>query len=364
MRGFLISILCVSIIIISHEAFAIDYYRRTYPKLSETTHLVVYKEATKLYDLLIEMQRKEILPAKRIVKHVGGEGLKWVFNDFDLSLEKSFHTTFPQIKNIDVPHANTNGAILAGDNNDNVIKNVHGNVTIIGNGGADKIDSSHGNDIIEAGAGNDIIKAGLGADILVFNKKWGKDTINKSCSTSKKRPKDSEKLWSWEFNNFIVFGKGVYPNDMEWKNKLKLVNIKTGDSITFDSANSCCFNFVYYEENGKLRKNDKELQYQKGLSYEKDIKNKEKSLSDADVQSAIKWYRKAAEQGHLKAINRLTTLLLKTGKTEKELQESVKWLIKSGKENTFDKWLSSAKKDYPVKQYMIRYFRRHRSLEK
>lgn len=353
MRRFLIGIF---IVMISHEAFAIDYYRRTYPKLSETTHPVIYKEATKLYDLLIEMQRKEILPAKRIVKYVGG--LDWVFHDFDLSLEKPFHTTFPQGgKNIDVAHAMVDGEILAGDKNANVIKNAHGNVTIIGSGGADIIDSSHGSDIIEAGAGKDIIKAGWGADILVFNKKWGKDIISKTCSLSKEKPRNSEKLWSWEFNNFIVFGKGVYPNDMEWKNELKLVNIKTGDSLTFDSANSRCFNFVYYEESQKLKKNDMEFQYQKGLSYEK-------SSPDEGSQSAIKLYRKAAEQGHIKAMNRLTTLLLKTGKTEKELQESVRWLIKSGKESTFDKWLSSAKKDSAVAKYMTRYFHRHRNLEK
>ncbi len=61
---------------------------------------------------------------------------------------------------------------------------------------------------------------------------------------------NGKKFWSekdFQYNAFLVFGPGIYPEDMAWDEPFLLRNQKTGDSIKFTES-SRCNHLVFYEE--------------------------------------------------------------------------------------------------------------------
>ena len=146
---------------------------------------------------------------------------------------------------------NRGNGILIGDNGINNLTCGWGNQIYWGGDGVDHIDDSWGNDIINGGGGDDMIDAGWGRDIIVFEKHWGTDIVDKTCTSAQSPdpqrmygPKE-DKDWSYPFINFVVFGPGIYRRDMEMKGNV-LKNKKTGDQVTFEGGQ--CFNIVYYED--------------------------------------------------------------------------------------------------------------------
>ncbi len=118
--------------------------------------------------------------------------------------------------------------------------------------GDDIMDDKYGNKIVNGGTGNDDLRLGGGRKILVFEEGWGNDKIYADCINSKVDRRsvlsvEAPVFWKYKYTNFIIFGPTVNPEDMEWETKQKLVNKRTGDSITFKNDSSC-FNLIYAAE--------------------------------------------------------------------------------------------------------------------
>ena len=132
------------------------------------------------------------------------------------------------------------------------IKSPRGNQFYILSDLNNEIDDSWGNDTVFAGKGNNIIDVGWGQDIIIFEKNWGQDTIKKTCHTARYQSNffvDSIGKNTWDnlgynFNNFIIFGPEIKPENLQWSLLGTLTHKVTGDSIK--GANSC-FNIVFYE---------------------------------------------------------------------------------------------------------------------
>ncbi len=164
--------------------------------------------------------------------------------NYDISALKA-SKTHPDIecKNRDI-------AMLIGDDTSNILSCGRGNQIIWGGGDTDHINDAWGNDIINGGEGDDVLDAGWGRDIIVFEKDWGADIVSKTCHDSKIY--DASRLygferntdWSYPYINFIVFGPGVFQEDMIWDGNIYM-NTVTGDQITFKDK---CFNYVFYED--------------------------------------------------------------------------------------------------------------------
>lgn len=130
--------------------------------------------------------------------------------------------------------------------------------------------------LIYPGKGNDYIGISIRNSIVFFDQSWGNDVI-KDCEGSDIQLDAGDLELKWNYDNSIVFGKGIYPKDMIWindiyvdKNTAKMFvkgmnnynnrdsekyefmgslyyNIKTGDSIEFINNNDPNLNFIFYE---------------------------------------------------------------------------------------------------------------------
>ncbi len=153
--------------------------------------------------------------------------------------------------------------VFIGNDKGNKIACFSGNFLYALGRGSNEVTHSYGNSIIQSGAGDDVINLGGEASILVFSKNWGKDTVTlgnmypKWLDLIKDSPaKEDWKKAGFKYQQFIVFGPGIYPQDLQWesytynhivgKNPIVLKNIKTGDQVTFKSWPR--LNFVFYED--------------------------------------------------------------------------------------------------------------------
>lgn len=160
------------------------------------------------------------------------------------------------------PSASETGVFIGRDKG-NKITCFSGNFLYVLGRGPNEVTHSYGNSIIQSGAGDDVINLGGETSILVFSKNWGKDTVTlgnmspKWLDLIKDSPaKEDWKKAGFKYQQFIVFGPGIYPQDLQWesytynhivgKNPIVLKNIKTGDQITFKSWPR--LNFVFYED--------------------------------------------------------------------------------------------------------------------
>ena len=128
-----------------------------------------------------------------------------------------------------------------------------GDKLILASSGNDWIKDAVGNNIIYAGEGNDTLELGSGSQIIIFDKGWGNDKLKLSYSSnSKLNPKEilgDDGTYGWEYSSFLLFGKGIRPEDLSWENETKLVNLKTADSIEFTQKPSINFAFMDYPDN-------------------------------------------------------------------------------------------------------------------
>lgn len=153
--------------------------------------------------------------------------------------------------------------VFIGNDKGNKIVCFSGNFLYVLGRGANEVTHSYGNSIIQSEAGDDVINLGGEASILVFSKNWGKDTVTlgnmypKWLDLIKDSPaKEDWKKAGFKYQQFIVFGPGIYPQDLQWesytynhisgKSPIVLKNIKTGDQLTFKSWPR--LNFVFYED--------------------------------------------------------------------------------------------------------------------
>jgi hypothetical protein len=127
-----------------------------------------------------------------------------------------------------------------------------GDKLILASSGNDWIKDAVGNNIIYAGEGNDTIKLGSGSQIVIFEKGWGNDKLQLSFNSNNKlKPKEilgDDGTYGWEYSSFLLFGKGIKPEDLSWENETKLVNLKTADSIEFTQKPSINFAFMDYPD--------------------------------------------------------------------------------------------------------------------
>lgn len=128
------------------------------------------------------------------------------------------------------------------------------------------------NNVINIGQGDYLIEAGSGdhevkehktkswkknsRTLFVFNKNWGNDTFSTPCKGNNNRNlaqmigKDFWRQKGFQYNNFLIFGPEVFPEDMKWEEPFLLKNQRTGDSIKFTET-SRCGHMIFYEE-GKM----------------------------------------------------------------------------------------------------------------
>lgn len=136
--------------------------------------------------------------------------------------------------------------------------------TIVYGEGNDTIYIDPVDNIIEPGSGDDEINtvqpkyggnlwSAKDRTIFVFKPEWGNDTFNKGCTGSRNygllqtNGKDFWKIRGFETNTFLVFGSGVYPQDVAWEDPFTLKNYVTGDTIKFMQT-SWCGHIVFYED--------------------------------------------------------------------------------------------------------------------
>lgn len=112
---------------------------------------------------------------------------------------------------------------------------------IFGGGGGDIIDDIHArSQLINGGAGDDIMGVDLGSEVFYFGKNWGHDTVEIRCLFPTDDYKGGTAFPEGDAYrpaggnlHYLIFGKGIYPKDLEWKSDTLLVNRRTGDSIQF-----------------------------------------------------------------------------------------------------------------------------------
>lgn len=109
-----------------------------------------------------------------------------------------------------------NSVLINATNNDNIILTSHGTYNIIGNQGSDVIfvRTDTFTTLINPGNGNDYIETDTSADNIVFEKGWGNDVLRTSCRTINIKKTDKE--LKWDFASSLIFGPGIYPEDMVW----------------------------------------------------------------------------------------------------------------------------------------------------
>jgi hypothetical protein len=110
-------------------------------------------------------------------------------------------------------------------------------------GGGDVVSDSWGDDVMVSGAGDDIFDAGWGNDVTIVPADWGDDVIDKTCHGSTMSKSDAERLgWDFPFKSFIVFGDGIEPAKLAWKDRTTLYYAPTDDYLTLAED---CFTFVF-----------------------------------------------------------------------------------------------------------------------
>lgn len=108
--------------------------------------------------------------------------------------------------------------------------------------------------VISPGLGNDNIMHQSNSVVIVMNQNWGHDDISNPSANSdflpdnwhskpvhrdelqetlKKHAISKPANWKFRYTNFIVFGKGISPYDLEI-DEYSIKNIKTGDTIDFE----------------------------------------------------------------------------------------------------------------------------------
>lgn len=206
-----------------------------------------------LLDVVKRYQDKKLLPDHIPPSAIHGK--KDVLEWFDIQSFRSAEVLYSRAteKRIDcntMDRLTTKKLAILGDSGNNKVDCARGNQVYALADGEDTVDDAWGDDLIDAGPGNDMIDAGWGNDILYFSYGWGEDVVDKTCSWARFHRKDTASspryYWDdkWEFKNFIVFGPGIHRDDIVDLGN-KLVNQKTGDSISFKSR---CFNLVFDEE--------------------------------------------------------------------------------------------------------------------
>jgi hypothetical protein len=157
----------------------------------------------------------------------------------------------------------TETGVIIGNDDGNKISCFSGNFLHLLGNGTNEVQHSYGSSIIQSGSGDDSIKIGGETTILVFQKNWGKDTVEQESSHGKWLDviKDSPAKEEWnkagfKHQHFMVFGPGIFPQDLQWESHDRdpksglaprvLRNAKTGDTITFKRWPN--YNFIFYEE--------------------------------------------------------------------------------------------------------------------
>lgn len=211
------------------------------------------EEAKPTFKLLTDMMEKGKFPIQLPYERNGrNEHAPRYFEELDYTNA----TVIRAEKNDDKINCNERGTppggryVIIGNDKVNTIYCNLDNEIIRGGDKGNTIENQWGNTIINAGKGDDIIEAGWGRSILIFEKSWGHDLVDKVCFNSAVDGKtmygyERNKSWNFPYENFIVFGPGVYQSDMQWEGQNALKNMKTGDQITFRNK---CFNIVYYED--------------------------------------------------------------------------------------------------------------------
>lgn len=186
-----------------------------------------------------------ILPAQLASMDMAGGGELMQFERIDLDPREVIHAD-AQGHLACPPHGDSS---LAGDDAVNIVDCGFGNTLIYAGGDKDLIEDAWGNDIIYGGTGNDSLDAGWGSDILLFERGWGEDVIDKTCHNAQydaaSTPGADMVDYRWRFNNFIVFGPGIRPQDLQWQGSRLLHS--SGDSLEFKDNNRC-FNFVFADD--------------------------------------------------------------------------------------------------------------------
>ena len=146
-----------------------------------------------------------------------------------------------------------NETFYAGDGND-VVNAGTGNDVIYGDAGNDRIYGGDGDDILYGGTGDDRLEGGMGNDTYYFDLGDGKDVINDYESSSTEGRDDK-----------IIFGEGIYPEDVQMErigNDL-LIRYSDNDSITVQDA--------YYYSDGRYQ--IEKMQFQDESVYNIDYTN-------------------------------------------------------------------------------------------
>jgi hypothetical protein len=116
---------------------------------------------------------------------------------------------------------------------------------VLGNAN-DVLDDGWGDDIVNPGGGDDVLHLHWGNDIVVLEPNWGDDIISKTCSMATLPDADRTRIgWRHRYNNFIVFGPGIRPQDMRWESKSVLTHPFSRSKLTIKDD---CFNFVFTED--------------------------------------------------------------------------------------------------------------------
>lgn len=111
--------------------------------------------------------------------------------------------------------------------------------------GGDVISDGWNDDLVLSGSDDDIISLGWGNDIVVFQSGWGDDVVDKTCHGASMLKSERARLgWPYPFKSFLIFGEGIRPELMAWRDASTIEYTPTGDIVTLAGD---CFTLVFSE---------------------------------------------------------------------------------------------------------------------
>lgn len=190
---------------------------------------------------IVDLQKRGVLP-KSIPVRIASKEIKFDEVTFKYKTPLKWNTTTKCPINQDE-------IIDASEEKNSVFNCGSGNTVFMAGDGNDLIRDAWGSDIVYTGKGDDVIDLGNPSDIVIFEKGWGKDKL-KIEGFQLDTYKVMDQNYRWKFSSFIVFGKGIKPNDLFWEDD-RLIHKETGDFIEIKGDLNA--NIVFHDDpNGYL----------------------------------------------------------------------------------------------------------------
>ncbi|GEM_PF-2681765 len=172
--------------------------------------------------------------------------------------------------------------------------------------GDDIIESNAEYRIIDAGAGNDEIRLHGGTAVIVFPLGWGHDRLSGSSGEArynavKTGGADKHRDFAYPWANFIVFGEGIQPADLEWMDEKKLRHRTNGDVL---EINDEYWNVVFFDALGivwdlkaeKERIKNEQIERQRAANRENRKNISREDREAAERERMLKIFREMSDE--------------------------------------------------------------------